>query len=769
MIIKQRCMENMGIYADKKPKVSSKNGRKKSSSSVYYSLPDVNYQRALKTKDDENSNRHAYSKDSEARIKYLMEKYRKIVHYDSPEPERYGVRAFTKNSEIYIAPGGESALPHELAHVYQQKTQSIPATGEINGEKVNTDSKLEKEADEISKNIGSNIPKVIIYGKRQATANNVMQFAPPDKEGSIELENEESEASKMSFDLMTQKLSTFITNLKKHPHLALTGGIASVTAGLIYWLRSRLKEQKRISAIDEMLQTEEIFKTNIIENGYFGIKEIFYTLEQAMSLFTAGQKQSINKNIRILKNCCDAKGIVSVLKSASENDTHELICPGIEDFWDENETDDEKKTEKGKEIQQRLAGYFIKRLELMTKYVEDVNKKFKGKYWIRSTGSDPHKDGEHALFLVNKTNQTGYENDTRKKAGEIAKVYKPHDLSADNAIVGKEGIFSEVNDIIKKDFKKKLYNLDLIKDSEEEDIFATMDIDVEHHTEEFITKKSEMTSIEAKKYFFRAGMLKVITDAMAVIDLHQDNIMPTLNGPMIIDAEVDFFEYTKSGLEEAGLAYDRHNGRSANSSFIIKDSDKIKNSTAAFNERGEYYNYYISGYNFMREEMKKDANKDNHFVNIYRKKLENFNDSKIRILPLKTSDFANALRDIMLETSKKKQQYIITTLAVRIEENLCKKYNTNKSEYNFIFDDNLTVQLDKNKLEDAIEETFKNGTIIAMYIDITGKIFLDETQVGNVLNLDDKPITKEDMIKTMKERFLKVINELPERSPVNKK
>jgi len=44
-------------------------------------------------------------------------------------------------------------------------------------------------------------------------------------------------------------------------------------------------------------------------------------------------------------------------------------------------------------------------------------------------------------------------------------------------------------------------------------------------------------------------MLKVITDAMAITDLHRDNIIPTLqNMPLIIDAEVGFFNYTTSEM-----------------------------------------------------------------------------------------------------------------------------------------------------------------------------------------------------------------------------
>ena len=46
------------------------------------------------------------------------------VHYDSPEPEKLGVKAFTKNAEVYLAPDeGEEILKHELGHVIQQKKE----------------------------------------------------------------------------------------------------------------------------------------------------------------------------------------------------------------------------------------------------------------------------------------------------------------------------------------------------------------------------------------------------------------------------------------------------------------------------------------------------------------------------------------------------------------------------------------------------------------------------------------------------------------------
>ena len=207
-------MKNMGIYADKKPKVSSKNGRKKSSSSIYYDLPSKISQKPFWLKYNKTSKDGPDSKFSDDRMKYLMEKYRELVHYNSPEPEKYGVRAFTKNSKVYIAPGEESALPHELAHVYQQKTQNIPATGEINGQKVNLDPQLEQKADEMAEGKVKDLD--LLKGKNRTK--NIIQFEfDPKKPGEHQEERRDYYKDRLTAIIcseMYDNLARYIDNCK---------------------------------------------------------------------------------------------------------------------------------------------------------------------------------------------------------------------------------------------------------------------------------------------------------------------------------------------------------------------------------------------------------------------------------------------------------------------------------------------------------------------------------------------------------------------------
>ena len=70
------------------------------------------------------------------------------VHRNSNEPAKFNAHAFAQGSNIHIASGQEKHLPHELAHVVQQKQGRVKPTKKVNGNvNVNDDAGLEKEAD----------------------------------------------------------------------------------------------------------------------------------------------------------------------------------------------------------------------------------------------------------------------------------------------------------------------------------------------------------------------------------------------------------------------------------------------------------------------------------------------------------------------------------------------------------------------------------------------------------------------------------------------
>ena len=725
------------------------------------------------------------------------------IHYNSSEPKKLGVKAFTKNAEVYLAPGeGEETLKHELGHVVQQKKEKIPATTKIGEQQVNLDPKLEQEADEFAEHIEDHIPEIISNESTNTETKDVIQCElPSDRELGETIRNVAQHNNipaaimddekvndilkkiKLQYeDDMSLSLELFHRDVRDDPDFMLKMQVRKelekdAECGIYLSLsedRHRVgdradddrKESERITEIMNMLLTAKIFA----DNG-----RPTYTLHTIMQWLTPEQCQKVKKYILKLKTYCDAEGIKSVLEGANTNVNPAramLYEPGGRQISDLNV--------------KSLSESFVKRLELMTSYVEEVadktyvdngqTKKFGDEYCIRSTGSDPHYKGQHALFLVN------------KRTGNIEKVYKPHDLSADNAVVGREGMFSDLNRLLQKGFKSKLRKLGLAVE-EDEKLFATMDIDVEHHIEEFVKKERSMSQDNAKKYFFRAGMLKVITDVMAVIDLHQDNIMSvkidTDNmAPLIIDAEVDFFEYAlNSGLENRALVQDTFGGmltggitRPTNSTFQIIGTNMPSGQAFTLSD---YQQFYKDGYNFLLEILQQ-KDKEKVFEDLYHEHLINIPDkAKIRILPFETPVFADYLQNGIQLPKSEACDYV--EKAVRT-----KPKGTNRQEYAsyiydliaekltsddeliskpFIFrneDAGLQANLDKNQLTKAIKSTFDNGTIIAMYCDINGNIYLDNIEVGNIL-IYDVHINKNQLIEVMCNAFKQKIQTIPYR------
>ena len=68
------------------------------------------------------------------------------IHYNSPKPIQIGALAYTQGTNIYIAPGQEHHLPHEVWHVVQQKQGRVMPTVQAKGVGVNDDAGLEHEA-----------------------------------------------------------------------------------------------------------------------------------------------------------------------------------------------------------------------------------------------------------------------------------------------------------------------------------------------------------------------------------------------------------------------------------------------------------------------------------------------------------------------------------------------------------------------------------------------------------------------------------------------
>jgi len=96
------------------------------------------------------------------------------VHYHSALPSRLGALAYTRGPHVYVAPGQERHLGHELGHVVQQKQGRVRATSELGGVKLNTSPGLEQEADMLCRQALQGVSQVV--QRRQAPASEVVQM-----------------------------------------------------------------------------------------------------------------------------------------------------------------------------------------------------------------------------------------------------------------------------------------------------------------------------------------------------------------------------------------------------------------------------------------------------------------------------------------------------------------------------------------------------------------------------------------------------------------
>lgn len=69
------------------------------------------------------------------------------VHYNSSKPAQLQAYAYTQGNQVYMGPGQEHHLRHELGHVVQQKQGRVRPTGSVNHAPLNDDRMLEREAD----------------------------------------------------------------------------------------------------------------------------------------------------------------------------------------------------------------------------------------------------------------------------------------------------------------------------------------------------------------------------------------------------------------------------------------------------------------------------------------------------------------------------------------------------------------------------------------------------------------------------------------------
>lgn len=141
------------------------------------------------------------------------------VHYSSDKPARLQALAYTQGNQVYIGPGQEKHLGHELGHVVQQKQGIVKPVSYIGSVPVNNDPVLEKNADKIFEEVNKAHKATAQLkrdaGKRQPVSSTVQLTGGRDEDW-----------SKLSYQKINSTYQILAHKLADHYNTELEGIIA---------------------------------------------------------------------------------------------------------------------------------------------------------------------------------------------------------------------------------------------------------------------------------------------------------------------------------------------------------------------------------------------------------------------------------------------------------------------------------------------------------------------------------------------------------------
>lgn len=626
------------------------------------------------------------------------------VHYNSDKPVQLQALAYAQGTDIHIASGQEQHLPHEAWHVVQQKQGRVQPTSQIQGVNVNDNVGLEKEADEAKHLVYQRKADRVKFSSLKESHflnTNVMQYKPFTPEEVITLANKE-----------------FELHLNPESHEVFINMLTSInTTGLKWLFRRKPYDQIRVllqlaKEHGDMITTKNdwtnsdvdlllfLAKENQFDSSDMCCQHRTFTLSGIRDFLNIEQRVEMMTQLTRLFPCCGENGTKKVLESA-------MIYVNTSYF----EGGMQKKTHADKFITS-----LVNMTNFITKVYEGLEEDWRDNYWIESTGSDRHLNGKHVLMLVNKDDPNDIE------------VFKPRMLHVDNAFVGSKGIFSLINDGMEAEYGSLLPTMNM------------QTFDESYGLQKYQEKKGEFTNQEALKYYYQMGMLEVASKYMGMTDLHQDNIMPTKKGPMIIDAEVGLY-FPHTGLRDALTGLVNAVGGSASAVFQIES----RPSTLAYqpDEDNQYHQQYVAGSQFMTIRMQQLIQNES-FVQALHDKTANL---RSRIVPVATNYFARWYRSsigmdninfrrFMTEEDNDLNEIRINYLTNALKNDFSRKDTHDRLTPYFVLNGGDIVLFDNNIIIDQLFQSFKHNDIPLFEIQKNGddlaNIFLDNFLIGTV-------------------------------------
>lgn len=316
------------------------------------------------------------------------------------------------------------------------------------------------------------------------------------------------------------------------------------------------------------------------------------TMEELQGKMNDTQKELMLEQLRILYPICGKEGTNKALEGAMLYVNTSYFDSLMED----------------------QPRYFVQCLGRIARFIkaayDGLDKAYKNDYWLESTGSDRHANGKHVLFLVNKKNR----NDK--------KVLKPRSLDIDDAVVGETGMFHIINEEIGEEAPHLVtMHMETYRNSKGEPKYGIQD---------YQEKKRVYSVEEAKRFYYQMGMLEIASRYLGMTDLHQDNIMPTKNGPLIIDAEVGLF-FSNTGLKDA-LTQDLNQLLQPSLAKI-----EIAGGLTYMEEEGnEFHQKFLEGKRYMENKMGELCQSPEFVEDLF----EETKDLYVRIVPVATNHLA---------------------------------------------------------------------------------------------------------------------------------
>lgn len=167
---------------------------------------------------------------------------------------------------------------------------------------------------------------------------------------------------------------------------------------------------------------------------------------------------------------------------------------------------------------QNRCSLMTRRLNWLRCFVHSVAANYPDYAGIQITGADAHRGGRQPLVIT--------------KADGSKIVYKPRSVDAENLVCR---VIARMNEYFANNRDLQDMGLpEMNADSKETPggaVYGEVD---------FLTKKERMPEEEAKLYYRKLGALICVAKLLGLTDLHQDNIMATEGGPVILDVECIF-------------------------------------------------------------------------------------------------------------------------------------------------------------------------------------------------------------------------------------